>query len=46
MDKEEYKIECALAAMKWYGWGSPIGVSIFFLSAGFLMYMIRLTFFS
>lgn len=33
MEKHDFEKQCALSAMKWYGWGSPIGLSIFFIGA-------------
>lgn len=33
------------AAMKWYGWGSPIGLSIFFLALVFIAAIIKTVFF-
>ena len=31
-----------LASMKWYGWGSPVGMGIFILSIGGLLYLLHL----
>lgn len=33
------------AAMKWYGWGSPIGLSIFFFSLVLIAAIIKNVFF-
>ncbi|HWB34148.1 MAG TPA: hypothetical protein VG753_02425 [Candidatus Paceibacterota bacterium] len=30
-----------LATMKWYGWGSPVGLGIFFLCIGGLLCLIH-----
>lgn len=32
--------------MKWYGWGSPIGLSIFFLTLAVIAAMIKIVFFA
>ncbi len=40
MDREREK-EYALQAMKWYGWGSPVGLTIFFVGLAFIGVMIR-----
>lgn len=40
MDRNQEK-EVALAAMKWYGWGSPIGLSIFFIGLSICALLIR-----
>lgn len=32
-------------AMKWYGWGSPIGISIFFLTVTLITTIIKTVFF-
>lgn len=32
-------------AMKWYGWGSPIGLSIFFLTLIGIVVIIKIVFF-
>lgn len=40
MDKDYTKM-CCEEAMKWYGWGSPIGLSFFFLSIGICAVLIR-----
>jgi hypothetical protein len=34
------------AVMKWYGWGSPIGLSIFFLTLVAIVAIIKFVFFS
>mgnify|MGYP001289287856 CR=1 FL=1 len=31
--------------MKWYGWGSPIGLSIFFLTIAAIVAIIKIVFF-
>jgi hypothetical protein len=33
-------------AMKWYGWGSPIGLSIFFLAIVAMAAILKVTFFA
>jgi hypothetical protein len=33
------KMQCEV--MKWYGWGSPVGLSIFFISLGLTAALIR-----
>lgn len=30
----DYEKLCSEAVMKWYGWGSPVGLSIFFVGMG------------
>ena len=48
MDKKEMeKLEMKSAeyAMKWYGWGSPIGLSIFFLALVAIAAIIKIVFF-
>jgi len=40
MDKGYSKF-CCEEAMKWYGWGSPVGLSIFFISLGICAILIR-----
>jgi hypothetical protein len=40
MNKEVERMYCE-AAMRWYGWGSPIGLSIFFLSLGISACLVR-----
>ncbi len=44
MSRPEYETECAIAAMRWYGWGSPIGLSIFFITLSGCALLIRLAF--
>lgn len=34
------------AAMRWYGWGSPIGLSIFFLTIVAIAAIIKFVFFA
>lgn len=33
-------------AMKWYGWGSPIGLSIFFLTIVAIVAIVKVIFFT
>jgi hypothetical protein len=40
-----HALEAVEASMKWYGWGSPIGLSIFFLSLTFIAAIIFTVFF-
>lgn len=35
-------IKYGLAAMKWYGWGSPVGLGLFFLSIAGVVYLLHL----
>jgi hypothetical protein len=35
-------IKYGLASMKWYGWGSPVGLGLFVLSVGGLLYLLHL----
>lgn len=54
MTKQEYETkpgynqECSLVAvkavLKWYGWGSPIGLSIFFIGVAICIAIIRWVF--
>ena len=40
MDKyDSEKIQ--LEVMKWYGWGSPIGLTVFFVGCGILAVLVR-----
>jgi hypothetical protein len=39
-DKEGIKF--GLASMKWYGWGSPVGMGFFLVSIGGLLYLLHL----
>jgi hypothetical protein len=39
-----HEIESVEAAMKWYGWGSPIGLSIFLLSLVGIAVIIKIVF--
>jgi hypothetical protein len=49
MDKKQlnelHEIQAAEYAMKWYGWGSPIGLSIFFLTIVLIVAIIKIVFF-
>jgi len=49
MDKKHFnelqEFQAAEAAMKWYGWGSPIGLSIFFLTLVAIAAIIKIVFF-
>lgn len=49
MDKKHLNdlqnLEAVEATMKWYGWGSPIGLSIFFLTIALIACLIFVTFF-
>ena len=42
--KNEEWTEAAAAAMKWYGWGSPVGLTIFFIGLGITAILIRFAF--
>lgn len=42
---EEIGRDAAKAAMKWYGWGSPIGLGIFFLMLVGIIALIKYIFF-
>ncbi len=44
MNKKEQEELCALAAMKWHGWGSPIGLSIFMLTLALSVFIISRAF--
>lgn len=46
MENERYEKEIALSAMKWHGWGSPIGLSIFFLSLACSIFIVCKAFFA
>lgn len=50
MDKKHLEDLYALKAVdsdtKWYGWGSPIGLSIFFLTIVLIAVVIKIFFFS
>lgn len=41
----EYEKQACEATFKWYGWGSPVGLTIFFLGVSIAAYILRLTFF-
>lgn len=43
--KHVHEMESADMAMKWYGWGSPIGLSIFFLTLVAIVVIIKIAFF-
>jgi hypothetical protein len=49
MDKKHIdhlqELQASEAAMKWYGWGSPIGLSIFFLTIVVIAAIIKIVFF-
>ncbi|HVZ58296.1 MAG TPA: hypothetical protein VG935_00880 [Patescibacteria group bacterium] len=52
MDKLEKKhlqhvheLQAVEYSMKWYGWGSPIGLSIFFIALAVIAAIIRIVFF-
>jgi hypothetical protein len=36
--------ECCGAAMKWYGWGSPVGLTIFLIGLSICVFLVRLAF--
>ncbi|MDP1608476.1 MAG: hypothetical protein Q8L98_04075 [Chlamydiales bacterium] len=38
---DHLKKYCAEASMKWYGWGSSVGLSIFLLTLSFVALIIR-----
>lgn len=42
---ELHELQSAEYAMKWYGWGSPIGLSIFFLTIVSIAAIIKIVFF-
>jgi hypothetical protein len=42
MSDFDYGKMCCESAMKWYGWGSPVGMAIFFLGLGIGAVLIRL----
>lgn len=47
MDKkaiEEIELKSTEYAMRWYGWGSPIGLSIFFLTLVLIAAIIKTVF--
>lgn len=50
MDKKHIEdlhgLQAAEYAMKWYGWGSPIGLSIFFLTIVLIAAIIKIVFFA
>ena len=39
---EKEGMKYGLATMKWYGWGSPVGLGLFFLSIGGVIYLLHL----
>lgn len=48
MDEKDAKklvMKEAEYAMRWYGWGSPIGLSIFFLALALIAVLIKIAFF-
>lgn len=42
---ELQELQASEYAMKWYGWGSPIGLSIFFLTLVIMVAIIKIVFF-
>lgn len=47
MDHEKmHEMQMADMSMKWYGWGSPIGLSIFFLALVAVVVIIKIFFFA
>ncbi len=48
MNKEQLnelqELQSVEYAMKWYGWGSPIGISIFFLTVVLIAAIIKTVF--
>ena len=42
---ELHEIQSAEQVMKWYGWGSPVGISIFFLTITLIASIIKVVFF-
>ncbi len=36
-------LKYGLAAMKWHGWGSPVGLGLFLLSIGGVIYLLHLS---
>lgn len=40
-----HELESTEYVMKWYGWGSPIGLSIFFLTLLTIAAVIKIVFF-
>lgn len=48
MDKkaiEKMELKSTEYAMRWYGWGSPIGLSIFFVALTLIAAIIKIVFF-
>ena len=49
MDKKHMEelqnLQAVEYSMKWYGWGSPIGLSIFFLTIVLIAAVIKIVFF-
>ena len=43
--KELEELQSSEYAMRWYGWGSPIGLSIFFLTLVGIAAIIKFAFF-
>jgi hypothetical protein len=43
--KDLQELRAAEAASEWYGWGSPIGLSIFFLTLVGIVVIIKIVFF-
>lgn len=39
--KSDYEKMCCESVMKWYGWGSPIGMAIFLVGLGISALLIR-----
>jgi hypothetical protein len=50
MNKEQinqiHEFQSTEYAMRWYGWGSPIGLSIFFLTTVLIAAIVKMVFFS
>lgn len=41
MDRKEFESFHCQEAMKWYGWGSPVGITIFLIGVGVVGLLIR-----
>lgn len=42
---ELHELQAAESSMKWYGWGSPVGLSLFFLNLVLIAAIIKMVFF-
>jgi hypothetical protein len=44
MSDKEKKVEQKECSSKWYGWESPVGITIFFVGGSFSVFLLALAF--